>query len=103
MTELPAGLLSMLFMGISLAFLPVFFTIIKASKDSSSYNLMVALGIICLVIDFILILLEIFIPFRLFINYQRFRSERINSINAICITSIVIIVIMMILGSIFMM
>lgn len=103
MTELPTGLLSMLFMGISLAFLPVFFVIVKTSKDSSNYNLLHTFGIVCLIIDFIVLILQIMIPMRLFLNYQNFRSKRIQSINTVCVLSVTVIIIMIVLGFVFIM
>lgn len=102
-TELPAGLLSMLFMGISLSLLPVFLTIVKMNKESNNYNLMHTFGIVCLIIDFILLILQIMIPMRLFLNYQKFRSKQIQSINTICVLSVAVIIITIVLGFIFIM
>ena len=101
--ELQAGLLSVLFMGISLAMLPVFLKIVGMKSDSNNYNVVFAFAVICIIIDVALVFLQILFTMRLYLRYQKERKSYSYGINSLCITALVVIVIMIILGIIFMM
>ena len=101
--ELGAGLLSLLFAGISLAMLPVFLTIVGMKKEESNYNIVFAFAIICMIINFVVFFLQIFITIRLFIRYQRERKSYSYGINCLCGAMLFVIFSMIVLGIIFMM
>lgn len=101
--ELPAGLLSIIFAGISVLFLLVYFNVVKADKSTNTYTVFHTLGIICLIVSVGLLILQIVFPIRLFIRFQKVRQTRSYAISGLCIMSAVVIVIMIILGTIFIM
>lgn len=101
--ELGAGLLSLLFAGISLAMLPVFLKIVGMKSDDKYYGLVLTFAIICIIIDFAVFFLQIFYTMRLYIRYQRERKSYSYGINCLCGAALFIIFAMIVLGIIFMM
>ena len=101
--ELPAALLSILFMGISLCLLPIFLNLVKLDHSSSGYDVLFVFAVIAIIIDISLFILDIVFPLRLFINYLTERRIKSFSILAVIGTSLFIILAMIILGIIFMM
>ena len=101
--ELGAGLLSILFAGISLAMLPVFLTIVGMKKDANNYNVVFFFAVVCIIIDFALFFLQIFVTIRLFIRYQKERKSYSYGINCLCGAMLFVIFAMIVLGIIFMM
>lgn len=100
--ELPAGLLSLLFMGISLGLLPIFLNLVKLDHNSNSYKALFIVAVIAIIIEVGLLILEIVFPLRLFINYLINRKMRSISILAVCGMSVFVIFVMIVLGIIFM-
>lgn len=100
--ELPAGLLSLLFMGISLGLLPIFLNLVKLDHNSNSYKALFIVAVIAIIVEVALLILEIVFPLRLFINYLINRKMRSISILAVCGMSVFVIFVMIVLGIIFM-
>ena len=101
--ELGAGLLSLLFAGITLALLPIFLTIVGMKSDAKNYNVVFFFAVVGIIIDFVAFFLQIFITIRLFIRYQKTRKSYSYGINCLCGAALFIIFAMIVLGIIFMM
>lgn len=100
--ELPAGLLSLLFMGISLGLLPIFLNLVKLDHNSNNYKALFIVAVIAIIVEVALLILEIVFPLRLFINYLINRQMRSISILAVCGMSVFVIFVMIVFGIIFM-